>query len=227
MARGHQKDTITTTKGSILIYEKLTIVKMRVLNLYAGIGGNRELWPKECDVVAIENNPEIAKIYQEFFPDDKVIVADAHQYLLNKYKNKFDFIWSSPPCPTHSDIRRMGVDIGRIKPIYPDMELYQEVIFLNQFCKNKWVIENVIAYYNPLIKPQEVNRHWFWSNFHISKIKLPFGNIKHQETQPKYGFNLNNIQIDNKRTLLRNLVNPKLGLHIFNCAFKEKQRVLE
>ncbi|KKL95901.1 hypothetical protein LCGC14_1849900, partial [marine sediment metagenome] len=54
--------------------------KLKVLNLYAGIGGNRQLWPKECEVTAIENNKEIAKIYQDFFPDDKVIVTDAHQY---------------------------------------------------------------------------------------------------------------------------------------------------
>jgi len=28
---------------------------MKVLNLYVGIGGNRKLWPKECEVTAVEN----------------------------------------------------------------------------------------------------------------------------------------------------------------------------
>ena len=76
------------------------IITMKVLNLYAGIGGNRKLW-EDVEVTAVENNAQIAKIYQDFFPDDKMVIADAHQYLLEHYK-EFDFIWSSPPCPTHS-----------------------------------------------------------------------------------------------------------------------------
>lgn len=197
---------------------------MKILNLYAGIGGNRKLW-NDVEITAIEINPKIAKIYQDNFPDDKVVIGNAHKYLL-KHFEKFDFIWSSPPCPTHSDIRRMGVDIGRIKPIYPDMKLYEEIIFLTHFCKCKWVVENVISYYNPLIKPQKINRHYFWANFLIPKIKLPCGNIKHQETQPKYGFDLNGNKIDNKRKILRNLINPQLGLHIFEYAFKKKQAMV-
>src|SRR5680860_1285631 len=76
---------------------------MDVLNLYAGIGGNRKLWT-DCDVTAVEWDEETAKVYQDYFPNDKVIVGDAHQYLLDHYK-EFDFIWSSPPCPTHSRAR--------------------------------------------------------------------------------------------------------------------------
>lgn len=75
---------------------------MKVLNLYACLGGNRLLW-KDCEVTAVELDPELARLYQERFPDDKVIVTDAHQYLLDHYK-EFDFIWSSPPCPTHSKV---------------------------------------------------------------------------------------------------------------------------
>ncbi|MHA1840461.1 MAG: DNA cytosine methyltransferase [Candidatus Heimdallarchaeota archaeon] len=202
------------------------MAKLKVLNLYAGIGGNRKLWPDdEIEVTAIDNNPEIAKIYQDFFPNDKIIVADAHQYLLEHFK-EFDFIWSSPPCPSHSVIRRMNVDIGGTKPIYPDMQLYEEIIFLIHFCKCKWVVENVISYYEPLIKPQVINRHYFWSNFFIGKIILPSANIEYQRTQPKYGFNLTNYKIKEKTKILRNLVNPQLGLYTFKCAFKEKQLVL-
>jgi len=29
-----------------------------------------------------------------------------------------------------------------------------------------------------------------------------------------------------KRTLLRNMVNPELGLHVFNMAFKDIQKIL-
>ena len=38
-----------------------------------------------------------------------------------------------------------------------------------------------------------------------------------------HGLDLMNVKLENKRQVLRNCVNPKLGLHIFNCAFKEKQ----
>ena len=54
---------------------------MKILNLYAGIGGNRKLW-ENVEVVAVEIEPKIAKIYSYFFSNDKVIVVDAHQFLL-------------------------------------------------------------------------------------------------------------------------------------------------
>jgi len=72
----------------------------KVLNLYAGIGGNRKLW-EDVDVTAVEWDEDIAEVYQENFPNDNVVVDDAHEYLKNNYRD-FDFIWSSPPCPTHS-----------------------------------------------------------------------------------------------------------------------------
>jgi DNA (cytosine-5)-methyltransferase 1 len=145
---------------------------MKVLNLYAGIGGNRKLW-EDVEVTAVELDPQIAKIYQDFFPKDKVIVADAHQYLLDHFK-EFEFIWSSPPCPTHSRIRKhCGVGSGQNEPVYPDMRLYQEILLLKHyFFKGKWVVENVIAFYEPLIKPFELAKHWFWSNFFIAKIDM-------------------------------------------------------
>src|SRR3990167_8331912 len=100
--------------------------KMKVLNLYSGIGGNRKLWT-DVDVTAVELNLDIAKIYQDFFPKDKVIVADAHQYLLEHFK-EFDFILSSPPCVSHSQFRqRCGVKAWGYDELYPDMTLYEEV----------------------------------------------------------------------------------------------------
>jgi len=125
--------------------------RLKVLNCYCGVGGNRKLW-NNVEVTAIEFNPQIAAIYQDFFPDDEVIVADAHQYLLDHFK-EFDFIWSSPPCPTHSDIRRCGVQKGQYEAKYPDMKLYEEIILLQHFAPKecKWIVENVKPYYKPLI----------------------------------------------------------------------------
>lgn len=198
---------------------------LRILNLYAGIGGNRKLWSGDIEVTAVEIVPEIAAIYQEFYPRDKVIIGDAHQYLLEHYK-EFDFIWSSPPCPTHSRINTDGNRDAR----YPDMKLYEEILMLsNNWFKGKWVIENVIPYYEPLVSPTKcIDRHLFWSNFYIGKVKVDKEKpIKDQTgTNGRYHFNLKGVTIDNKRQILRNLVNPKIGLHIFNCAYNEKQEVL-
>jgi DNA (cytosine-5)-methyltransferase 1 len=141
---------------------------MKILNLYAGIGGNRKLWGDEHEVTAVELNPEIAAIYQEFFPKDKVIIRDAHQYLLEHYK-EFDFIWSSPPCQSHSRQRKMGVEVGQNKPKFPDLKLYEEILFLQGFCKAKWIVENVIGYYEPLVKAKKIQRHLIWSNFFVDE----------------------------------------------------------
>ncbi|MGD2090760.1 MAG: DNA cytosine methyltransferase [Candidatus Aminicenantes bacterium] len=202
---------------------------MKVLNLYAGIGGNRKLW-KNVQVTAVEINPKIANIYQSFFPEDRVIVGDAHKYLLENFKD-YDFIWSSPPCPTHSRIRNIaGVGRGQNKPVYPDMRLYQEIILLMQYARfePKWVIENVKSYYDPLIRPFECERHYFWSNFVINKANIPNDRI-HQDiigSKPVYGFDVNSFDFPDKRLLLRNLVFPKLGKYVLECAFKYKQKMI-
>ncbi len=198
---------------------------MKILNLYAGIGGNRKLWSNKHEITAIENNKEIANIYQEFFPCDKVIITDAHQYLLEHYK-EFDFIWSSPPCPSHSKF--MISQQTRIKLPYPDMNLYQEIIFLQSWFKGKYVVENVSSYYKPLIKPYEIQRHYFWSNFPIPKKKFTLDHIREttvKKLEKHHGFNLDKIKIDKKKVLL-NCVNPDVAKYIFNMAFKEKQQIL-
>lgn len=197
---------------------------MKVLNLYAGIGGNRKLWGG-AQITSVELNPQVASIYKDFFPNDILVVGDAHQYLLEHYK-EFDFIWSSPPCPTHSQLGRLrvlsdskitGAYLSDAK--YPDMKLYEEIILLKYFFKGKWCVENVIAYYEPLIRPRELQRHHFWSNFHIGHIDLPPDNIdngKIGDWEKSLGFDLSKYVNLDKRKALRNCVRPELGLHIFN-----------
>lgn len=141
--------------------------KYKILNLYACLGGNRYKWDEVADnleITAVELDPELARLYQERFPNDIVIVADAHQYLLEHYKY-FDFIWTSPPCPTHSRIQLSQYTKRDMK--YPDMKLYQEIIFLNTFFKGKYVVENVIPYYEPLIPAKKRDRHLYWTNFNL------------------------------------------------------------
>lgn len=147
--------------------------QFKILNLYACLGGNRYKWDEvakeagiDMEVTAVELDEELAKLYQERFPNDIVIIEDAHQYLLDNYK-EFDFIWSSPPCPTHSRARYWGFGANGKNPIYPDMKLYQEIIFLEHHFKGKYVVENVKPYYEPMFNPIERDRHLYWTNFRL------------------------------------------------------------
>lgn len=163
-------------------------------------------------------------MYQERFPNDTVIIADAHQYLLDHYK-EFDFIWSSPPCPTHSKSRYWAY--GNSNPIFPDMKLYEEILFLQYHAKDKfkWVVENVNPYYEPLISAKKIGRHLFWSNFKIDDFdkkditgKLNFESkynpLKKHHDIKVFDYSGN----QNKLKILRNLVDYELGEHILNCA---------
>lgn len=186
----------------------------KVLNLYACLGGNRYKWDEVAEeaginmqVTAVELDPELAKLYQERFPNDTVVVADAHQYLLDHYK-EFDFIWSSPPCPTHSITNHFLNAQGIIR--YPDMGLWQEIIFLNHFYKGKFCVENVKSYYEPMFNPKEIGRHYLWSNFHIPKIEQPKADIGRMNGK---------IQSASRKTKEeRNAVNHDLGKHILATA---------
>jgi DNA (cytosine-5)-methyltransferase 1 len=196
----------------------------RVLNLYAGLGGNRKHW--DADVVAVESNPKIAAVYQGLYPQDEVIVDDAHQFLLDNYDDGFHFIWSSPPCQTHSKMNKATRHKLRR---YVDLMLYEEILFLQDNAECNWVVENVVPYYQPFVPPTNViGRHVFWSNFLFlaEDVKRPadFINLAnlagkqklmdwlgiHYEENIYYGGNHCPAQI------LRNCVHPDLGAQIFN-----------
>jgi len=194
---------------------------VKILNLYAGIGGNRKLWGDEHEVTAVESEQYIADAYSTLFPQDTVIVGDAHQYILD-HCTEYDFIWSSPPCPTHSKMNTalQGWGIRR----YPDMTLYQEIIYLKQFYKGKWVIENVESYYDPLITPKTIiDRHYFWSNFYIPRTDTGRAYNVTNATKEQHSQHFEIVLpagTKNQRKLLRNAVDPKLGLHVFNAGLK-------
>ena len=196
---------------------------MKVLNLYACLGGNRLLWDN-CEVTAVELDEELARLYQQRFPNDKVIIADAHQYLLDHYK-EFDFIWSSPPCPTHSRARYWGFGANGKKPIYPNMSLYQEIIFLQHHFKGKYVVENVIPYYEPLIPAKKRGRHLYWTNFNLPnvlserKVKISEGKNEVRNLCKFHDydfFTYKGKQPINK--IARNLVDYEAGKTIFDVA---------
>lgn len=197
----------------------------KVLNLYCGLGGNRKLW-QDVEVTAVELDPSVAKFYKDHFPGDNVIVGDAHEYLLNHY-SEFDFIWTSTPCPSHSRARFWSSKPNdKVKPIFPDMKLYEEILFLQHYFDGDYVVENVDPFYKPLIKPTaKIGRHLFWSNYQIMALSFEDADIKdgnREEWQRLHGFDITGYKFNQRRDkILRNCVNPELGNHVF----KEKDRV--
>jgi DNA (cytosine-5)-methyltransferase 1 len=204
---------------------------MKVLNLYACLGGNRYKWDEvakqagiKIEVTAVEYDKEIAQAYQERFPNDKVIVADAHQYLLDNFKD-FDFIWSSPPCPSHSKIRITQKTRENFKAIYPDMKLYEEIIFLDNYFTGKYVVENVTPYYEPLVPAQKRGRHLYWTNFTLPtdlKERKLDGILCTMKDEHKKLEKFHDIKVSANlggyRDVLRNLVDYEAGRTIFEIA---------
>ena len=197
---------------------------IKVLNLYAGIGGNRKLW-ENVEVTAVEWSEEIANVYKEFHPNDNVIVGDAHEYLAKNWRN-FDFIWSSPPCQSHSKVRMMASKGGSYDSVMPDMKLWAEIIFLQHFTNNtdiKFVVENVKPYYEPFVQPTtKLGRHLFWSNFEIPQIEIKDG-LTHNErgSSEKGYFDLRNFKLSHRKDqIIRNCVDPNVGKYILECVTK-------
>jgi DNA (cytosine-5)-methyltransferase 1 len=207
--------------------------KYKILNSYACLGGNRYKWDEvakelgiELEVTAVELDPELAILYQDRFPNDKVVVADAHQYLLDHYK-EYDFIWSSPPCPTHSRARYWNSSNydTTTKAVYPDMKLYQEILFLEHYFKGKYVVENVIPYYEPLITAKKRGRHLYWTNFNLPnnlqdrRFKISQTKNELQELCKFHEIDLTNYNGKQSKVKIgRNLVDYEAGRTILETA---------
>jgi len=204
------------------------VSETKVLNLYGGIGGKRKLW-EDVDVTAVEWDSEKAEVYRDHFPEDTVVEADAHEYLKENY-SEYEFIWASPPCPTHSQMQRTFVhdetkQNANREFVYPDMKLYQEILLLDNFFDGDYAVENVVSYYDPLVKPQEVGRHYIWSNYPIADVEVPVMDIQASvdKYENDYGYDLSDYDLnrDKKVKMLRNCVHPKLGKHVFESRGKQ------
>lgn len=203
---------------------------LKVLNLYACLGGNRFKWNEvypNIKVTAVELDPYLAELYKERFPDDEVIVGDAHQYLLEHFK-EYDFIWSSPPCPTH---RRCAYgsrksDSSPHPVVYPDLTLYQEIILLDKYYTGKYCIENVIPFYTPLMPAQKRERHLFWTNFKLPKVlstreqPVISGRNELRKLHKYHEYDFTKYKGSQRLDkIARNLVDYEAGKTIFQTAF--------
>lgn len=200
---------------------------VRVLNLYAGLGGNRRLW-RNVEVTAVERQDDIAAAYQAQYPGDEVVIGDAHEYLAEHF-TRFDFIWASPPCQSHSKMDRAN---SRNRPRYADLRLYEEIIFLRTYHKGRWIVENVVPYYEPLIAPTvRVGRHLFWSNFQFAANDVPRpagfiasgGQATAEQLKAWLGLTYaGSIYYANNHCpaqVLRNCVHPDIGRQILAAAY--------
>jgi DNA (cytosine-5)-methyltransferase 1 len=195
---------------------------MRILNLFAGIGGNRTAWNDAHAITAVEKDPDIATIYHQRFPQDTVVVEDAYQYV-EKHMDEFEVIWASPPCVSHSRINTTCQNMR-----LPDLRLYSIILFLDRFHRGSWVVENVIPYYPPLIATHKrVGRHLFWSNFLIpaKPFPQPKGTLKDLPISELQAWH--RITETKNRTYLRNCVDWRIGKYILDCALKPTQYSLE
>ena len=199
---------------------------MRYLNLESGLGGNVNLIDdSEHEIVNIELDPKIYEVHKFRKPNQTHILGDSSEYLIKNYKS-FDFIWTSPPCQTHSKMNK-ATRHNTIR--FVDPMLHQRIIFLKHWFKGKYIVENVIPYYEPYPGYTKIGRHLFWSNFEIKAFELPEqpkGFITmastaakkemmdwlgiHYEKNIYYGNNHCPVQI------LRNCVHPLIGKKIFD-----------
>ena len=208
---------------------------MKILNLYACLGGNRYKWGDEHEITSVELDPELARMYQTRFPNDTVIIADAHQYLLDHFK-EFDFIWSSPPCPTHSFMTLAQKNTKNWIVNYPDMKLYQEIILLDNYFEGKYCVENVIPYYEPLIPAKKRGRHLYWTNFNLPSNlgdRKSVGMASKNEIKQWEQFHEINISEykgkQRKDKICRNLVDYEAGKTILDTIMgnRRKEDVLQ
>ncbi len=193
---------------------------MEILNLYCGLGGNRSKWGDEHDILACDLDEPILNAYGSIY-NDHLYHGDALE-LLEMEVNQFDFIWASPPCQTHSRASNGS------NPKMPNMDLWKCILFLMRYAKRTpWVVENVIPYYNPFIRPShKFGRHYLWTNFAISPFDVRPTKFKGQLFEDMsagalaeyHSLPLKRIPPGNKRQYLRNMFCGDLGLHILNCS---------
>ena len=149
--------------------------------------------------------PEFIAIFFQKIHNDTV--SDAHQYLLDHYK-EFDFLFG---------LRRRVLLIAELaqckkKKIYPDMALYQVIIFLKHWFRGKvFSISTIIPYYKPLIESvstENAHRHCLWTNFWVQDMEKPIKKLatckapeERKMLQEEFGFNLDKYTgVDKRKT---------------------------
>ena len=121
---------------------------------------------------------------------------------------------------------------------YPKMELYEEILFLKHFFNGKYVVENVIPYYEPLIPAKKRGRHLYWTNFNLPSnlndrrfsIARPKDELKGLCNFHDYDFNKYKGK-QSQLKIARNLVDYQAGKTILevalNCYKSNNEKQIE
>jgi DNA (cytosine-5)-methyltransferase 1 len=98
----------------------------------------------------------------------------------------------------------------------------KRLFFLDKFFKRKYVVENVIPYYEPLITAQKRGRHLYWANFKLPNFTSRDAKIREwqlPELEKHHNIDLSGYNgSQNKRKIARNLVDYEAGRTIFETA---------
>jgi len=135
----------------------------------------------------------------------------------------------------------MSMQNENTDPVYPDMKLYEEILLLQGYFDGKWIVENVQSWYDPLITPQKIGRHFYWANFEIPEPKQKetgpeigqemIGTVSEKTMKQKvkeFGLSEKEFEyIPNpsdypKNKIIRNMVHPDDGEQILKAAFEQK-----
>jgi len=106
------------------------------------------------------------------------------------------------------------------------MKLYEEILFLQHYYRTgKYVVENVIPYYEPLIPSKKRGRHLYWTNFNLptdlNDRRIQIGAGKNELNKLCEFHKIDISSYKGKQSMIkvaRNLVDYEAGKTIFNTA---------
>jgi len=113
------------------------MVKLRILDLFCGVGGVVRGFHKylqeqgvEYEYYAVDTDRRILIAHELLNPNSITVCRDAYGFTDEELKG-YDFIWASPPCETHSHLNFYNWnDPKKFKE--PDMRLYELILRLQK-----------------------------------------------------------------------------------------------
>lgn len=213
---------------------------MKILNLFAGLGGNRRTWSSH-EITAVDFNPKIVNIYKKLYPNDLIIEKDVFDYLQEIDLLEYDFIWSSPPCQSHSHMQVFTKN-GRKAKLPMINQVLGLALWLKKYYPGPFVVENVVPWYG-ILKTNKlftvvIDRHLFYSNFKILPKSFDKGNNRHgsiggiMRESREYLMNKHHLPnwiledlsgVHDKDQIIRNCVDSKIGDYVL----KQSQRLVK